>query len=260
MPFNIRIIDYPFGKQVRVYDRAVDVPVEKLPEKNGSDDMLFCPFTGKMEKVLEMASREHSVSVSMSRTVNRLYYLARSNKWDWFVTLTFSPDKVDRFDYGECVKLLSKWLNNCKRKVPKMMYLVVPEQHKSGAWHFHGLFSCCGSLGFQDSRKRDRKGRVIYNIGSYRLGFTTATRVTDLEKVSKYICKYVTKDLCMVAFGRKRFWASRNLREAPVIDYCLEPEEKRQFLSMIADAIKYIKTVYSVFCRTDYIELCSGFA
>ncbi len=260
MAFNIRVIDYPTGKQVRVYDRAMDAPAwENENRVSGNEGMEFCPFTGKMEEVQDELSRRHSLRVSMSRTVNRLYYLARSNKWDYFVTLTFSPDKVDRFDYDVCVKKFSDWLSRCRRKAPDMKYLVVPEQHKNGAWHFHGLFSCCDALGFTDSGKRDKKGNRIYNIGCYRFGFTTATKVKNTEKVSKYISKYITKELCSVAFGRKRFWASRNLQEAPVTDYCLEPGDKRRFLSMIADFIKYVKTVHSVFCRTDYFELFCDF-
>ena len=81
-----------------------------------------------------------------------------------------------------------------------------------------------------------------------------------MEKVSKYISKYITKELCAVTFGRKRFWASRNLEEAPIVDYCLEPEEKKSFLHMIADYIKHMSTKHSVYCRTDYIELYTGFA
>ena len=261
MAFNVRVIDYPAGKQVRVYYKPVDISFEKMADDERAE-LEYNPFTGEKESIPEMPdemTRKRSQRVSMARTVNRLYYLARSNKWEWFVTLTFSPEKVNRFDYDACVKLLSKWLNNCKRKAPGMAYLVVPEQHKSGAWHFHGLFYNCNSLGFHDSGKKDKNKNRIYNIGAYRSGFTTATRIKDMEKVSKYISKYITKELCAVTFGRKRFWASRNLEEAPIVDYCLEPEEKKSFLHMIADYIKHMSTKHSVYCRTDYIELCSGF-
>ena len=47
------------------------------------------------------------------------------------------------------------------------------------------------------------------NVGSYRLGWSTATRITDQAKVTKYIAKYISKDLCQVASGRKRYWCSR---------------------------------------------------
>lgn len=256
MAFNVRVIDYPAGKQVRIYDKVVDASADNVwSSVENETELEYCPFTEKMERVQDFCSFEHSAAVSRARTINRLYYLARSNEWEWFVTLTFSPEKVNRFDYTECTKKVSKWLNHCRRKSPKMKYLVVPEQHKSGAWHFHGLLANVDELGFVDSGKRDRKGKKIYNIGTYRFGFTTATRVTDMEKVSKYISKYITKDLCAVTVNKKRFWASRNLSEAPVIDYCLEAEEKRSFQLMIADSIKYMKTVKSVYCRTDYIEL-----
>ena len=39
----------------------------------------------------------------------------------------------------------------------------------------------------------------------------TATRVKDKERVTSYITKYITKDLCNASYGRKRYWCSRNL-------------------------------------------------
>lgn len=118
-------------------------------------------------------------------------------------TLTFNPDKVDSFDYSETTKKLSKWLNNMRRTCPSMKYVVVPELHKSGRWHFHGLFSNVENMVFVDSEKRDKKGRVIYNVGKYRLGFSTATKIDDVAKSITYVTKYVTKELCEVTYGKK---------------------------------------------------------
>lgn len=279
MAYNIKVLKYPTGYQVRVYSVPVDNPMEgaeDLPaddmyydpdtrqwervERRKQDDSKWeiCPFTGERVRVQTDLDWQRSQRVSLNRTVNRLYYLARSNYWDWFVTLTFDPEKVDRYDYSACVKKLSLWLNNCRKKCSDMGYLVVPEQHKDGAWHFHGLFSNCDGLGFVNSGKRDEDGKPIYNIGAYKLGFTTATKVVDLERVSKYICKYVTKDLCAVTFGKKRYWASKNLVEAETEEFLLEPAQKQEFLLQIADYIKHGKTTKGAILNVNYFELENG--
>ena len=71
------------------------------------------------------AKRKRSIASSMNRTVNAVYHKARSNTWDWFVTLTFDPDLVDSFDYGLAVAKLSKWLNNLRRLSPDIGYVMV---------------------------------------------------------------------------------------------------------------------------------------
>lgn len=262
--FNVRVIHYPLGDQVRVYGaiQNCDDYERDIFDKCRLDEIPpgkyeIEPFSGEAVCVVEDFERlaEESARSSRNRTINRLYYLARSNYWDWFVTLTFDGERVNRYDFDSCVKKLSKWLNNCKQKCPDMCYLVVPEQHKDGAWHFHGLFYNCDDLGFTDSGKRDKDGKPIYNIGSYKFGWTTATRVTDLEKVSKYICKYVTKDMCAQSKGRKRYWASRNLCEAEIDEFLVSKEERREFLEEIADSMTFIKRVDCFESHVDYIEI-----
>ena len=46
------------------------------------------------------------------------------------------------------------------------------------AWHFHGLLANCDNLTFNDSGHIDKRGRIIYNLTNYKLGFSTATKVT----------------------------------------------------------------------------------
>ena len=53
------------------------------------------------------------------------------------------------------MKKAHKWINNCKnRKARELLYLLVPEQHKDGAWHIHGLLCNTTGLTFTDSGKR----------------------------------------------------------------------------------------------------------
>lgn len=269
MPYNVKYIDYPNGGQLRLYSKTVgfdnykpiddkltldylDTRGELHEVRLGSETGRLSsapyrytdPFTGERENLRSMSEIEHSQRTSRNRTLNNLYYDARSNHWDWFVTLTFAPDKVNRYDYDACTKKLHNWLSNCRKICPDMRYIVVPELHKDGAYHFHGLFSKCENLGFVDSGVRDKKsGKPIYNIGKYRHGFTTATRVQDIEKVSKYICKYITKELCSATFGKKRYWKSRNLEQAEVTEMTLKETDKERLLEILQEYIKHKKTV-----------------
>lgn len=165
---------------------------------------------------------EASLRSSRSRTVNKIYDIARSNMWEWFFTLTFNPQKVDSYNYELITKKLSDWLKNMRKKCPDMKYIVVPEKHKSGRWHFHGLFADADELEFAESGHVTESGQMIYNVGNYKLGFSTAIKLDGSPKVVSYLCKYITKEVCEATKGKKRYWASRNVKMPEIIDYDVE--------------------------------------
>lgn len=211
------------------------------------------PFTNEEDYYREMGDPVENMKRSVRRSKNMIYDVAKSNDWNWFFTLTFNPEKVDSFDYSITSKKLSNWLMNMRKKCPDMKYLVVPELHESGRWHFHGLFANVENMKFVDSEKRDKKGRIIYNVDSYRLGFSTATQIEDLQKACNYIAKYITFDLCSLTKGKKRYWTSRN---------CDMPMVEEFFVSMSNSELKrvmaiadYKKKCYSEYCDVTYLEL-----
>lgn len=211
MIYNVKCLHYANGDtETRIYSHSIRTGITKKAKR------------GKKQKGESTAQteeqRERSTMVSMNRTKNQIFSIARSNKWDYFVTLTFSPKEVDRMDYSACTKKLSKWLNNLRRLAPDMVYLFVPEQHRDGAWHFHGLFADVPQLTFVDSGCTTKDGQTIYNILNYSLGFTTATKVRVTDAVSRYITKYITKDMCVMTKNRKRYWVSRNAQR-PIEQY-----------------------------------------
>ncbi len=166
-----------------------------------------------------------SFKSSKTRSKKSIFDYSRSNQWDWFITLTFNPNKVDSFNYSECTKKLSRWLDNMRKTYcPNMRYVFVPELHKSGRFHFHGILADCDGMQFVDSghvtkeTERSPGGEPIYNVGKYRFGFTTATKVKDSERVSKYIAKYVTKELSALTKGKRRYWHSKNCN-CPEVEY-----------------------------------------
>ena len=155
------------------------------------------------------------------------------NYWDWFFTLTFNPEKVDSFNYEISSQKLSKWLNNMRLKCPDMKYIVVPEKHPtSGRWHFHGLFSNVSELDFKLSGKYTDNGQEIFNVGKYKLGWSTAVKLDGSFAVVGYMTKYITKKLCEITKGKKRYWASRNC-DLPIV-------EEYEFNTSLEDIIEQL--------------------
>lgn len=266
-PYNVKIITYPdLTKQYRIYHNTIgtdDLSIPVRPHKKGERN----PFDGKVCKEILVDIKDyknHVDDVSIKRTKKKVYDYAKSNEWEWFVTFTFSPDKVNRYDYDECTKYLSKWFNNLKRSSPALSYLVVPEQHKDGAYHFHGLFSginerqivWTGKYVIKRVRglrsKFVRTKEKIYKIGSYKLGWMTATRVREMEKVTSYITKYITKDMLNGLHGRKRYWCSRNL-VLPLEEVFILDATDRFILSQELDDSSRFKKVSQV-CYGDMTQ------
>lgn len=167
------------------------------------------PAAREAGKKSEGADRDRS----MRRARANLRRLALANEFDWFVTLTLDPAKIDRYDPAAIMHTMNRWLDNMVRR-HGLRYVLVPERHQDGALHFHGFFAGTG-LEAQDSGtmklpgvKQPRKprskaqreewlqqgGRVVYNLPQWPLGFTTAMELYgEYSGAVAYICKYVGK-------------------------------------------------------------------
>lgn len=257
MSYDIRMICYPDSPQIRVY--TSDVAIKRDPYSPVLNRELD-PFQKKPVRDYEqyLRDKERNSKSSLKRTKDKVYYYCRSNKWDWFVTFTFSSNSVDRYDYDKCADRLTNWLSNCKTNFGlKFQYVIVPEKHKDGAFHFHGLFS--GDLpNMVYSGHRDRKGRYIYNIDSFRYGFTTATRVGHNSRSASYLMKYISKDMMAVSDGRKRYWCSRGLAKAVIYKgqslRCFN-DGWRGIVAWLNQLATYCKRVKGDFYNTFYFEV-----
>jgi hypothetical protein len=125
------------------------------------------------------------------------------------ITLTINGDMLSRYDYDVIVKKVSQWLGNrVKRKGLK--YVLVPERHKDGAIHFHGFVNSkavelkktkfkrsSDGTNFIYALEPKRKGKQIYNVADWDIGYTTAVRIgrseADREATASYILKYLAK-------------------------------------------------------------------
>lgn len=162
----------------------------------------------------EVDSEDYTPSISsLSRTKTLVRDLVLCNDFELFCTFTFDPNKVDSFKLHYCWSVMSRWLHHqrdlSRERGKEFKYLIIPEQHKSGRWHFHALISGYSST-LKDSGLKTLTLRPIYNITAFRSGFTTAVEIDSKEGVSSYVTKYITKDF-VTTFNQRRFFCSRNL-------------------------------------------------
>lgn len=172
----------------------------------------------------EAEAKAEDMARSMRRARSRVRRLALSNDFRWFVTLTLSPEKVDRYDAAQVVRKLNNWCSNqVKRRGLK--YILVPERHKDGAIHFHGFFN--DALEAVASGHRDKQGHMIYNLPGWALGFTAAIEVYgDYAGAVAYVCKYIGKQGDKPA-GRW-YYSGGDLREPAAIYAEISPRELQE--------------------------------
>lgn len=229
--YNARLINYPTGQHVTLYGNCI---IKKKKPEN-----LSRAYKNDNRSAKDI---EHCISVSMARTKNNIYNIARSHEWKWFVTFTFARDNFDASDFDNVVKKMRKNMNHTKeRYCPNLKYLIVPELHADKTnYHFHGLLANCDELNFVFSGKFDKKSRPIFNIPRWSWGWSTATLVGDTSKASGYICKYVTKDTERYLYGKRRYFSNAKKTEGEK----LVVSDTLEFVQMYAEDITYMKDVY----------------
>lgn len=147
---------------------------------------------------------------NVARARSRVRELASCNPWDYFATFTIDGHKQDRFNLAMYSKRLGEWFGNFNRDYKAhVSYLVVPEQHKNGAYHAHGLLSGipAGALTVNEH------GHLDWPRYRARFGFISLDPVRDRLACAAYITKYVSKDLDSTHHekGEHLFYASRGL-------------------------------------------------
>lgn len=167
-----------------------------------------------------------------SRIIDLIYHNGTIKKWEYFITLTFDDNIVNGYDYTECKNALIKWLNNQKHQNKNLEYVIVPEYHKSKRFHFHGVVRGVEKWELipsftQEGRAIYKNGARIYNLGNYKFGYTTISKIKNAEAVSVYTSKYITKEFIDIE-NAKKYWASKSL-EKPKIEYAQLTEDGLNF-------------------------------
>lgn len=195
----------------------------------------------------EKAEKVDYFQKSINRTKTKISDYVKCNNFTHFATFTFDPknSKVkgeeNRKDFKKMSDLMKKWLtveqvNHIRKHGRKFRYLVVPERHKNGAWHFHALFEDYQNeikdfytkknkyVTVQElkSQKKDKNRKFIVR---YNLGRSEIAPIRDRTKMSSYIKKYITKELIQDK-NAKRYWASRNLKTPEIIPNFISEHQK----------------------------------
>lgn len=203
-----KIKHYPDGsKKVLVYGEPYLV---ETGAKKSSGGM---PGEKTPEEMAE--ERDQSKKSNMYRVRTKIKDYVLSNDFDTFWNLTFGDE---RDDDERCFTRISNWLKYMKKKHGNFDYIFIPERHKDGCLHFHGVTG--GFKGEMIDSGVKRKGQMVLNCVEWRYGFSNCTVIRDKDKASSYITKYITKDMDeeTVGKGKKKYWSSRGLR-LPVTEY-----------------------------------------
>lgn len=184
------------------------------------------------------------VSRSVRRAKARVREIALANDFQYFVTLTLDPAKINRYDAKTVVRKLSQWADNQARR-HGLRYVLVPERHKDGAIHFHGFMSWpdkppvtpSGTFtmpGWKKPRKaRSEKqaalwtsqgAKPVFNLPAWTLGFTTAIEVYgEYGAAVNYVCKYVGKQMELGKIGGRWYYSGGPLIKPEVQLTDLDP-------------------------------------
>lgn len=166
--------------------------------------------------VKKCSVNDKKLSNNLSRAKNVVKEYALCNPWDWWCTFTIDPQKYDRYNLDKYFKDFAKFLNNYNGyKCPdeyKVKYLLIPEQHKDGAWHMHGFIKginpkdmYVNQFGYQTWKQYEKK-----------FGYISMDKIGDIDKTSSYILKYMTKDeeKNVTELNRHLYYCSKGLERA----------------------------------------------
>lgn len=260
--YNVKVSEYLESTEVVYYSHAITGHEKEsdtfLVERDGELNEIYSymAFGIKPPKEKQEENPLHSFYVSYNRTKNKIYNYARDNVWEWFLTFTFDPKKVDSYNYDEVVECMSEYFRFIRRnKNTDIKYLVVPEKHKSGRYHLHGVFSNIDmSLWkFKFSGHTTKGGLPIYNINGFPYGFTTATQVQSTIRVSHYISKYITKDMFDSIKNKKRYWCTKNLNSGTHTTLLLSLSELEMLLNSFGE-VQNLKTVETPYNNIRYYQ------
>lgn len=205
--FNVKTVIYGDYERYKVFEQPVNIPNNR--GKTG--------IRGHAE------NKEESIRKSIQRARDKIFGYILANEWTYWATQTFSADVLDRYNLDEIVRKYNRRLLYLKKKYDGLKWLIVPEQHKDGAYHLH-MF-CYGIpqdrvkySGYTYFNKEKQISRKVYNwIDTVDFGFNDYIYIGDCDplerlKMAKYVTKYITKDLAEKRFNKKMYWVSKGLK------------------------------------------------
>ena len=192
-------------------------------------------------KLIKNLKRSHK------RAIDNCYSYLLANRWDYFCTFTFNKDVIDRDDDDECIYAWSKFRQVLQYRFPDIKIILIPERHKAGQVHFHGLISNAdlSDLLVEAVNPHTKEiiktsfGDVVYNMPLFKYGFTTIVPIrsdSNFERVCNYITKYVTKSGSF-GYNRKSFYHTTTLERRSRIVAFTDYSKLLSYLTYTPDSL-----------------------
>ena len=125
MIYNVKTIEYLDSVQVRTYRKAVQTKPKITTAKQKINNRKKAEYERTKKQI------DHSIKSSVNRTVNQIYAISRSNRWEYFITLTIDPNKLDSTDFNLISEKLNIWTKNLKKRyAPDLKYILETELNK----------------------------------------------------------------------------------------------------------------------------------
>ena len=223
-------IDFSFYDESPPWGCEDDSIFENIIDNCDNESSFFVLELVSEEVSRNLKRNDKKFEASISRARAKVMEYALCNDFDWYVTLTLSSAKYDRYNLDKFKSDLTRMIRKEReRKGYDIQFLLVPEPHKDGAWHIHGFFS---GIPFEELRLfkisdnipirlKDKisRGEEIYDFPRYseKFGWCLFERVQNRKAAARYILEYITKDLCNSEVGRHLYIPSRGLKKAELI-------------------------------------------
>lgn len=219
------------------------IVINKLyPRKKTIEEQIlegtFNSFSDPKEKKL----RSLLNSIQRTKTVIREY--AHCNNFNYFVTFTFDSNKIDRYNYKTVKKKICQFFNNYKKRYQQdFKYLIVPEFHKDGAVHFHGLL-------YIDEKElvENENGYLTWLRYQKKFGYISLSKIVNKEKTANYISKYISKDVDIIEKYKNRYFCSADLKKKELLIELPTLPNTFEIIDFFESEVAFIKDV-------DYNEL-----
>lgn len=162
---------------------------------------------------------------SYSRSRSKVLQYALCNDWDYFITITVNPERFDRWKLDDIYSRLYDFFRMYRARYGPVSYLLVPERHEDGAWHFHGFIRGildCHLSSFIPGvhpQKLIRAGYLNFGVLADVIGYVSLSQFRDPVAAGFYITKYITKEHAHDDFYQHLYYHSQGLKTArPVAD------------------------------------------
>lgn len=179
-------------------------------------------------------TNEEKLRNNITRARNKIIEYGLCNDFDYFCTFTLDKKKYDRHNLPDFISHLGIFIQNINaRSDADIKYVLIPEQHKDGAWHLHGFMKGIPKRMLKLFNRKGKEklppfivqglksGRQLYDFPKYResFGFCCLEPINSKIGATMYMCKYMSKEISsnVRELGAHLYYCSKGLKKAEVI-------------------------------------------